>query len=405
MAKTKTGFSAGGLAARQMTLDIARTRRFPSLLERKDARMMLSPLAFLRGAAPLFYEILASRPDLREGPRGEGWLAGDLHLENFGAYRTHPLHEKGSDVVFGLNDFDDSFVGPFYFDVLRLMTSLLLGAREMHLRGPDAVALGHSLMDAYVGAAFSDKRLPETPVPVKRLLEQVRKRTRLSFLSSRTHVVDKRRVFIRGPRYESLPKDVQKKAMKAFARYAKMLVKTGEANGEHLEIKDLALRIAGTGSLGGLRVAVLVCGHGGKDGGFIFDMKEQGTPSSSVLIKPPKLLPAVRVITAIRACSASPPTLLGDTTLGGTSMFVRKLMPQEDKIDFTRLALPDIAPLGRYLGALVGKAHARGAKKMPGSPWNRADKEHVIRNAIELAGMHEGAYLAIAETLLHTGKK
>lgn len=401
----KTNFSAGSLAARQMTLDIARTRRFPSLLARKDARMMLSPLAFLRGAAPLFYEILASRPDLADGPRGEGWLAGDLHLENFGAYRTHPLHENDSDVVFGLNDFDDAFVGPFYYDVLRLMTSLLLGAREMRLRGPDAVALGHLLMDAYVGAAFSEKRLPDAPPPVKRLLEQVKKRTRLQFLSSRTHLVGKKREFVRGPRYESLPKEIQKKAKKAFARYAAMLEKTGEAKGEHLEIKDLALRIAGTGSLGGLRVAVLVCGHGGKDGGFIFDMKEQGTPSSSVLIKPPKLAPAERVITAIRACSASPPTLLGATTLGKISMFVRKLMPQEDKIDFSRLAPADIAPLGRYLGALVGKAHARGAKKMPKSAWNRADREHVIRNAIELAGMHEGAYLAIAETLNHAPKK
>ncbi len=405
MAKKTTPTSAGGLAARQMTLDVARTRRFPSLLERKDARMMLSPLAFLRGAAPLFYEILASRPDLADGPRGEGWLSGDLHLENFGAYRTHPLHDKESDVVFGLNDFDDAFVGPFYYDVLRLVTSLLLGAREMRLRGPDAVVVGHSLVDAYVAAAFDDNRLPDAPLPVTRLLDQVRKRTRLAFLNSRTHVVDKKRTFVRGPRYQSLSLELQKQARKAFARYAKVLEKSGEARGEHLEIKDLALRIAGTGSLGGLRVAVLVCGHGGKDGGFIFDMKEQGTPSSAILVEPPKLSPATRVITAMRACSASPPTLLGETTLGKTSMFVRKLMPQEDKIDFSRLALPDIAPLGRYLGALTGKAHARGATKMPKTAWSRADKEHVIRNAIELAGMHEGAYLAIAETLLHTGKK
>ncbi len=405
MAKKKTNTSAGGLAARQMTLDVAKTRRFPSLLERKDARMMLSPLAFLRGAAPLFYEILAQRPDLADGPGGVGWLAGDLHLENFGAYRTHPLHEKDSAVVFGLNDFDDAFVGPFYYDVLRLITSLLLGAREMHLSGPNAVALGHALLDAYVGAAFSGKRLPDVPLPVTRLLLQVQKRTRVAFLNSRTHVVGGKRGFVRGPRYESLPKELQKKARKAFALYAAMLVKSGQAKGEHLDIKDLALRIAGTGSLGGLRVAVLVCGHGGRDGGYIFDMKEQGTPSSAVLIKPPKLSPAARVITAIRACSAAPPTLLGETTLGKTSMFVRKLMPQEDKVDFSQLAAEDIAPLGRYMGALTGHAHARGAKKMPRSAWSRADREHVIRNAIELAGMHEGAYLAIAETLLHSGQK
>jgi uncharacterized protein (DUF2252 family) len=405
MAKTRIDTSATALAARQMTLDVERTRRFPALLARKDARMMMSPLAFLRGAAPVFYEILASRPDLRDGPKGEGWLAGDLHLENFGAYRTHPLHDKDDEVVFGLNDFDDAFVGPFYYDVLRLITSLLLGGREMRLRGPDAVALGHGLLDSYVGAAFMGKALPKAPLPVERLLDQVKKRTRLQFLDSRTTIVRKERKFTRGPRYESVSDELQKKAKKAFDTYAKDLTKRGEAKGEHLEVTDLALRIAGTGSLGGLRVAVLVCGHGGKDGGFIFDMKEQGTPSSAVVVKPPKLAPAERVITAIRACNETPPTLLGQTTLGKSSMFVRKLMPQEDKVDFTRLAPADIAPLANYLGALVGKAHARGQKKMPKSPWSRGDREHVIHAAIELAGMHEGAYLAIAETLLHKSGK
>lgn len=49
--------------------------------------MLASPHAFLRGAAPLFYEILAARPDLAAGPPGEGWIVGDMHLENVGAYR------------------------------------------------------------------------------------------------------------------------------------------------------------------------------------------------------------------------------------------------------------------------------------------------------------------------------
>src|SRR5690242_15002309 len=36
--------------------------------KRKIARMQMSPLAFLRGAAPLFYEMLGLAPDLGEGP-------------------------------------------------------------------------------------------------------------------------------------------------------------------------------------------------------------------------------------------------------------------------------------------------------------------------------------------------
>ena len=57
------------LADRQLTLDRERTKRFPDLFVRKLQRMSASPLAFLRGAAPLFYEILAGAPRARRGPR------------------------------------------------------------------------------------------------------------------------------------------------------------------------------------------------------------------------------------------------------------------------------------------------------------------------------------------------
>src|SRR5262249_52621622 len=78
------------LAERQLELDHARTARFSDLFARKMVRMSASPLAFLRGAAPLFYEILHTRHDLSDGPAGDGWLVGDAHLENFGAYRPDP---------------------------------------------------------------------------------------------------------------------------------------------------------------------------------------------------------------------------------------------------------------------------------------------------------------------------
>src|SRR5262249_15161893 len=95
----------------QLALDRARTPRFPHLLARKIERMRASATGFLRGAAPLYYQILAERPDLADGPPGEGWLAGDLHLENFGAYR--PEDDR---VAFDINDFDDAIVGPWRFD-------------------------------------------------------------------------------------------------------------------------------------------------------------------------------------------------------------------------------------------------------------------------------------------------
>ena len=60
----------GALADRQLAVDRERTKRFPDLFVRKLQRMSSSPLAYLRGAAPLFFELLAAQPDLSAGPGG-----------------------------------------------------------------------------------------------------------------------------------------------------------------------------------------------------------------------------------------------------------------------------------------------------------------------------------------------
>jgi uncharacterized protein (DUF2252 family) len=163
---------------------------------------------------------------------------------------------------------------------------------------------------------------------------------------------------------------------------------------EALEVLDAAFRVAGTGSLGCLRVAVLVRGKGGPDGAWIFDMKEEDTPSAACIVRPPRLDAAERVATAVRACVSQPPRMMGTTKLRGSPMFTRRLAPQEDKLDLTKLAAKDMEPLAAYLGTLLGAAHRRGAKRAPKKPWNERDRAGLLYRAIELAGLHEAMYLA-----------
>ncbi len=392
------------LARRQIEIDRARLARVPHLFAHKVARMTPSPLALLRGSAPLFYEVLARHPALAEGPPGEGWIVGDAHLENFGAYRTGPLsvdETRGSHaderVVFDLNDFDDAFVGPWRFDVLRLLTSLVLGGREMGVDGPRAIDLCHALLDAYLGSVFHRKRIPSGPGAVTTLIETVKGRTRKELLDARTEVVRGKRRFIRGARYEALEPKLRAKAEKAFAKFGKRLARPDRVPPEALEVLDAAFRVAGTGSLGCLRVAILARGKGARDGAWIFDMKSEETPSSACLVRPPRLEPAERVATAIGACLVRPPRMVGVTRLRGDSMFVRRLMPQEDKMDFTRLADAELEPLARHLGALLGSGHRRGAARMPRRPWNDDDRKSVLTRAIALAGVHESMYLAYCD--------
>jgi hypothetical protein len=146
-----------------------------------------------------------------------------------------------------------------------------------------------------------------------------------------------------------------------------------------------------------LRVALLVRGKGGADGSWIFDMKEEDTPSAAVLVKPPRLEPAERVAASIRACVAHPPHMIGTTRLRGSSMLVRRLTPQEDKLDWTKLKAEDLEPLARHLGALLGAAHFRGARRVPKKPWSAADRARLLAHAMSLAGMHEAMYLAYCD--------
>lgn len=423
MAKTATAaaldsLDPGALADRQLQLDRERTKRFPDLFVRKLQRMSASPLAYLRGAAPLFFELLQARPDLSEGPGGEGWIVGDMHLENVGAYRPDPLGmaeptstpsgassaKNKRAVTFGLNDFDDAIIGPWRLDVLRVATSLLLGGRELGASGLVALDLCDRLLDAWARSAFDGAPVPDPPAPVAALVEQVRARSKTALLEARTAVTGGKRHFVRGPRYAELPPDIVSAVPGAFEAYIAGLPEEDKPHKGSLDIVDCALRIAGTGSLGGLRIGVLVKGKGGADGGWIFDMKEQGDPSASTILGTPSMVPAERVTTAFRACVAGAPRMMGSTVIRGTtgtsklSMFVRKLSPQEDKLNLRRLKGADLPALATALGALLGTAHARGATKAP-KRWAAADLATVRTHAITLAGIHEAVYLALCERM------
>ena len=382
------------LARRQLALDRARTRRFPRTFDHKIERMRASPLAFLRGSAPLFYEILLAEPDLGHGPDGEGWIIGDAHLENFGAFVPAPAGRKlPLGEVFDLNDFDDCMMAPLRYDLLRLGTSFLLGARELGATGGQALEMVEELLASWRLHVRKAQPLPPEPRPVRALLRQLSLRARTDLLNARTDIVRGVRRFVRGPRYGALSKKVLAALPAAFKAYAASLPEDERPAPEQLEILDAAHRIAGTGSLGVLRVAVLVAGKGGPNGSWVFDLKEQGTPSGAKVGSVPVGTPAERVAAGLRACLTRPPRRIGTTRLVGVSMFGRRLAPQEDRLDLTRIEGVDLPALARYLGALLGRAHRRGATRLPRAVG--PDRcVPLIERTIRLAGIHEATYLA-----------
>ena len=403
-------------AERQLARDRAATQAFPWLFARKLARMQSSPLAYLRGAAGLFYELLREHAELAEGPEGEGWLVGDAHLENFGAFRSEAPDVRPSSradtraaeaVVFDVNDFDEALVGPFRWDVVRLLTSVILGGRELGSDGNQSVRLCSLILEGYVPALCQDQAMTAEPQAVRRLLDKVDGRTHKDLLDRRTERTSSGRRFVRGERYRDLPPELASKAEAAFERYVEQLDPGRTQARDHFLVEDLAFRIAGTGSLGMLRIAVLTRGKGEPDSRWSFDMKAQGVPAGQALLgargepaataspAAPPLSPAQRVLTATRACLRRPPRMLGTTELDDSDLFVRRLLPQEDKLDLSRLRPEELPELAHYLGALLGSAHRRGALRLPAAVWTAAERALLTEHAIVIAGLHEAAYLAL----------
>jgi uncharacterized protein (DUF2252 family) len=88
--------------------------RLPSLVPIRNGRMLASPFAFYRGADAVMARDLASTPTTGL----EAQLSGDAHLANFGGFAS-----PERDLVFDLNDFDETLRGPFEWDVKRLAAS------------------------------------------------------------------------------------------------------------------------------------------------------------------------------------------------------------------------------------------------------------------------------------------
>jgi uncharacterized protein (DUF2252 family) len=117
--------------------EISNTNAFitdPSVRDEKYSDMKVSPFQFYRGTAHLYYSDLGNGtiniPDNWKGqPKSTIWLSGDFHTQNIGY-----ADDKTGKVIFDLNDTDDSYIGPFYWDLLRFSTSLYLLTDEIRNR-------------------------------------------------------------------------------------------------------------------------------------------------------------------------------------------------------------------------------------------------------------------------------
>ncbi|MGH3396882.1 MAG: DUF2252 domain-containing protein [Streptosporangiaceae bacterium] len=106
--------------------------RVPELLPIRYGRMLVSPGTFYRGAALIMASDLAASP--RSGVSVQ--LCGDAHLSNFGVFGS-PERQ----LVFDINDFDETLPGPWEWDVKRLAASFEIAGRDLGFAPADRRAV------------------------------------------------------------------------------------------------------------------------------------------------------------------------------------------------------------------------------------------------------------------------
>ncbi|RZL95159.1 MAG: DUF2252 domain-containing protein [Variovorax sp.] len=334
-------------------------------LQIKYRKMNGDPFVFLRGTCHLFYNRLPSHSIFQTAPAV--WSCGDLHLENYGSY-------KGNNrlIYFDINDFEEAVLAPATWDVVRMLTSIRLGAADKGLNRSVATRLCTAFVDTYASALAQGKALwverDTANGLVKDLFEALRKRTRAKFLDDRT----KSRGGLRTLRIDGQEVKWDKKRMLAVSDDDRSAVelalgafaKTQESPGFY-RVRGVARRIAGTGSLGLGRFAVLVEGKGSPNGNYLLDLK-QSTRSSLVdrleIAQPQWETEAERIVELQRRMQAVSAAFLHPLVVGGHPYVLRELQPTDDSAKLDASKRPaKIEQLLETMGRIVAWSQLRSA--------------------------------------------
>ncbi|MFT8395717.1 DUF2252 domain-containing protein [Propionibacterium sp.] len=117
------------------------TSRVADLVPLRFARMLTDPFSFFRGSAALMTADLAASPHTNLPVIS----CGDAHISNFGLYAS-----PERDLVFDLNDFDETAVSPFEWDLKRLVASLVVGGRQAGYSAQSVRESAVSAVDQYI---------------------------------------------------------------------------------------------------------------------------------------------------------------------------------------------------------------------------------------------------------------
>ena len=348
--------------------------RLPELLPIRYGRMQQSPFAFFRGSAAVMAWDLSKIP--ATGIRVQA--CGDCHASNFGGFAS-PERQ----LLFDINDFDETLEAPWEWDVKRLGASIVLASRELGLGGgrcEDAVVtmlqsyrehmreyaqmraleVWYSHMDAEV--FIKEAR---SAAATKRW-EQVERKARLQtaehIFPKIANVIDGRTRIVDHPPLVYHPRDrgaELKYVIEKFRKYRETLAAERRVILDRYHILDVARIVVGVGSVG-TRCAVALLMAGEHDP-LLLQIKE-ALPSvlEPYAGKSRYANHGERVVTGQRMLQSASDVFLGWTRdEEGRSYYFRQLRDMKMKIDLENMTKGDWLEYVQICGWTLARAHAR----------------------------------------------
>ncbi|MGW0631802.1 DUF2252 domain-containing protein [Streptomyces sp. NPDC002758] len=352
--------------------------RLPELLPIRYGRMAASPFAFLSGAAAVMAADLAGQPHTGLTVQ----LCGDAHLLNFGVYAS-----PERSLLFDLNDFDETFPGPFEWDVKRLAASIAVAGRE-HGHGEAkvqravlaAVAAYRTCMRrlARLGelAVWYERIDADSLVPLLRCARQrrrlsssltrARRRSSLQAVGRLTETVDGRQRIIHDPPLlEPAGASDEASLRKIFSDYRSTLSEERRLLLDRYRFVDAARKVVGVGSVGTRCFIVLLAGRDTDDPLFLQIKEARKSVLEEHLPTGPYVHPGHRVVVGQRLLQAAGDIFLGWMTgPQGRAFYWRHLRDMKGSADVAGMNPAGLLAYARLCGTALALAHARSGDRI-----------------------------------------
>ena len=359
--------------------------RLPELVPIRYARMLTSPFAFLRGSAAIMIQDIA--PAATTGINVQA--CGDMHVANFGVFASAERN-----LVFGINDFDETYPGAWEWDLKRLVASAVVAGRflggdrvlcETAVRAVVQSYRQHLSEYAEMGyldlwyANITEADLlqalpPESHKKATQILTKARQRTHLQVLEKMTNLIDSQQHIIEAPplivRAETIRsgEPIVETIEPLIQDYLGSLSADRRFLVSRYRILDVARKVVGVGSVGTRCWIVYLQGIDASDPLFL-QIKEA---QPSVLAPYAETLynyrlsddqQGHRVVTGQRLIQGAPDIFLGWGELDGVHYYIRQLRHMKGGVKlepgkFRPASLPDYCGLCGWALAL---AHAKSS--------------------------------------------